>query len=485
LYNPQRPQGKKGDPATFYVPEGMQVTLQFQAPGSKNIYKWQRFNGSHWIDVSAWPAQYGGGQSYPIINASPSNVGSYRTIIQNPCLPGLQFLGEDILVILVPPLCQSEIPDRSGTFKLDKLTGTIIFERSDCTTKVPVSCVFGPSSTLDNVVSATAVTHADNWSYTFLGQSEANNPFESGERGKWRPRASYSSTAKLEQSKDKNFNAGTYKYKLFNWKYGEKSNYPGWLKVNQIDKYSPNGDPLEERNSLNIASTAKFGYKDVVPYLVAQNATYESVMFESFENEYTGGKFEDGFVKNGGVVETNGIFHSGKRSFKINGSSTITIRSFPGNSQIRNKGMQASVWAKGTINNSLELQLFDSKNVLINVDTFTWIASSGEWALYEAVLKPSEFSALSMKDVFSLKIKYTEGATIWVDDLRIQPKDAEMIAYVYDSNSLRLLTVFDDQHFGLFYQYNAEGKLVRKIIETERGMKTIQETQYNIKKTSK
>ncbi|MBL4669491.1 MAG: hypothetical protein JKY30_09555 [Flavobacteriales bacterium] len=47
------------------------------------------------------------------------------------------------------------------------------------------------------------------------------------------------------------------------------------------------------------------------------------------------------------------------------------------------------------------------------------------------------------------------------------------------------MATFDDQHFGLFYQYNAEGKLVRKLIETERGMKTVQETQYNTPKITR
>jgi len=50
---------------------------------------------------------------------------------------------------------------------------------------------------------------------------------------------------------------------------------------------------------------------------------------------------------------------------------------------------------------------------------------------------------------------------------------------VYDPRNFRLLASFDDQHFGMYYQYNAEGKLVRKLVETERGMRTVQETQYN------
>jgi hypothetical protein len=68
---------------------------------------------------------------------------------------------------------------------------------------------------------------------------------------------------------------------------------------------------------------------------------------------------------------------------------------------------------------------------------------------------------------------------LYVDDVKFQPKDAQVSCFVYDVATLRLLTQFDDQHFGVYYQYNDEGKLVRKMVETEKGMKTIQESQYN------
>jgi hypothetical protein len=81
---------------------------------------------------------------------------------------------------------------------------------------------------------------------------------------------------------------------------------------------------------------------------------------------------------------------------------------------------------------------------------------------------------------------YFKGeGSFWIDDVRVQPLDAQMNAYVYDPVTLRLLTSFDDQHFGLYYQYNAEGQLVRKLIETERGIKTVQEAQYHTPKIAR
>ncbi|MBT1706371.1 leucine-rich repeat domain-containing protein [Chryseosolibacter indicus] len=474
-YAPQKPQGLKGEPGKFYVPEGMQVTIKFKAPGdNNNYYQWERNNGAGgWNVVSP-----------QIVNASSNNVGIFHTKIMNRCLPGLEFTGANVEVLLIPPLCQSEIPAKGGVFKMDKLTGAIVFERADCNSRIPVTCVFGPASTIDNVVAAKAITHSDDWSYSYLNPSHQSNPFEGGERGKWRPKANYVYNTSLEQSNDKNFNGGTFKYKPFNWKSGEKSNYPGWVKVNQIEKYSPNGDVTEEVNALNVSSTAKFGYKETVPYLIAQNAEYQSVLFESFENLY-GDKFEDGFLNNGGIHEASGIFHSGRSSYKLSGSTSVNIRAFRVNNQFKNNGVHARIWARGNVSNSLELQLTELNNNILHTTQFTWVANSGEWSLYECYLPPAWFIAFNTEDSINLRIRHTGGNTIWIDDVRVQPKDAEIAAYVYDATNLRLLTVFDDQHFGLFYQYNAEGKLIRKIIETERGIKTVQETQYNVKAVGK
>jgi YD repeat-containing protein len=80
---------------------------------------------------------------------------------------------------------------------------------------------------------------------------------------------------------------------------------------------------------------------------------------------------------------------------------------------------------------------------------------------------------------------YSSSKAIWIDDLRVQPMDAQAMAYVYDLATLRLIASFDDQNFGLFYQYNAEGKLVRKMVETQNGLKTVTETQYHSPSTAR
>ena len=117
------------------------------------------------------------------------------------------------------------------------------------------------------------------------------------------------------------------------------------------------------------------------------------------------------------------------------------------------------------------------------------IGQSGEWTLCQATIPTSAFSTINLPVTSAIRLGFTRpaGSTlqIWVDDVRVQPAKAQVTAYVYDRATLKLLASFDDQHFGLFYQYDSEGRLVRKLVETERGRKTVQETLYNVPKVAR
>jgi hypothetical protein len=58
-----------------------------------------------------------------------------------------------------------------------------------------------------------------------------------------------------------------------------------WQLVSQVTKTSPNGEALEEKNALGIYSSARYGYHKNLPTIVGQNAQYNNLVFESFEDE--------------------------------------------------------------------------------------------------------------------------------------------------------------------------------------------------------
>lgn len=251
----------------------------------------------------------------------------------------------------------------------------------------------------------------------------------------------------------------------------------GWRWTGTITKYSPNGYPLEEINPLGIPSASRYGYENFLPVLVAQNAEYSTVHFKAYEDENIGSN---------GI--TNAFAHSGKLSKELSSSTLQTILN---NIQITQKiqdinrgGLQLKFWAYSNPNAPLNPTEFNiglaNNNATITTTPVspTFVAQVGNWKLLELVFTPSQLQAFHLTDVLELQFSYSGGIT-YIDDIRLQPRFGEMMAYVYDNLNFRLLTTFDDQHFGVFYQYDEEGMLIRKFIETERGMKLLQENQNN------
>lgn len=70
----------------------------------------------------------------------------------------------------------------------------------------------------------------------------------------------------------------------------------------------------------------------------------------------------------------------------------------------------------------------------------------------------------------------------YFDDLRINPIKGNMKSYVYDPISLKLMAELDENNYATFYEYDAEGTLVRIKKETERGVFTIKESRQSIQK---
>jgi hypothetical protein len=68
---------------------------------------------------------------------------------------------------------------------------------------------------------------------------------------------------------------------------------------------------------------------------------------------------------------------------------------------------------------------------------------------------------------------------VFFDDIRIHPFNSNMKSFVYDPVSLRLWATLDENNYATFYEYDEEGALIRVKKETEKGVKTIQESRNN------
>jgi Leucine-rich repeat (LRR) protein len=65
---------------------------------------------------------------------------------------------------------------------------------------------------------------------------------------------------------------------------------------------------------------------------------------------------------------------------------------------------------------------------------------------------------------------------VYFDDIRIHPLQGSVKSFVYDPETFKLMSELDENNYAIFYEYDNEGGLVRVKKETEKGIKTIQET---------
>lgn len=70
----------------------------------------------------------------------------------------------------------------------------------------------------------------------------------------------------------------------------------------------------------------------------------------------------------------------------------------------------------------------------------------------------------------------TTSSTVFFDDIRVQPFNANMKSFVYNSSNLRLMSELDENNYASFYEYDDDGTLARVKKETVQGVKTITET---------
>ncbi|MBL4709119.1 MAG: PKD domain-containing protein, partial [Flavobacteriales bacterium] len=95
-----------------------------------------------------------------------------------------------------------------------------------------------------------------------------------------------------------------------------------------------------------------------------------------------------------------------------------------------------------------------------------------------------------IEEVFTIPVQATSiqielvnlgSEDVYFDDIRIYPFNANLKSFVYDPISMRLTAELDENNYATFYEYDEDGNLIRVKKETERGIKTIQETIKRVK----
>jgi hypothetical protein len=404
---------------------------------------------------------YSGAQSAPQVLSAPFN---YYLLPYNPLPP------------TYPPV--TGFPPGAGGFRFT--TGSAQVLNFFC------MCLAPPNNNIDvgaslcpltrkNILKASVTKYSDDWSYPmvspWLPPFGTTNEYENATRGMWRPLETYVYNMPTRAGSDvvsgqRNYKlAGTASLILQPWIDVNTYDADLWIRSNRIQKYLPNGNAVEELDANLITSTAKYGYRGMLPYAIAKNASYDAIRFESFETVYTSGSVstvEDGVLINLGNIVSRG--HTGKIAYKIDAANPLKIS----NVGPSPKGHIIKFWLRYGNTTTCPVTVTPTTGTV----TMQFVAQTGEWTLYQGYYNNTSMT-VPVYYVFSCPLNAD------IDDIRIQPIESQMTAYVYDRNNYKVVATMDDQNFATYYQYNGEGKLVRKLLETIRGVRTVEEAEYN------
>jgi YD repeat-containing protein len=487
--------------------------IQFVAEANNSIYDWVWGDGTterRYTNTAI--------HSFPAAGSYPISV----TITKYCDVPNGQCSTVGIIkgLTIVNPLCQLPLLS-TGQWQQNTRSGAISFVPTvgSCLPVASLECLgedITPNATKDtidvpHVVAATATAFSDQLPVTLPANVTAPNPYLGGQ---WRttPQASYSFKTSLTPD-SRNYSAGTFWLRPFDWESSLRARPAAWLTAAVTEQISPQGDVLQERDPLGIPSAAKFGYgktaagtsAQILPYLQAHNAEYATVFFESFENQYGNRDYKTGeeglvfpapFVSvvtcNDQTTTCPAYAHTGNACAYL--YEEMSLLPIPLTTQLNASGLLIKAWINPNRDPTRPAPpLSDLSGIRIELKNLTAGTSItfpfdpkirvGDWILFEAQVPMNTSNAtigqLLLPKIINVSALGGINARVLIDDIRVQPADAQMTTYVYDPVSLRLVASFDDQHFALRYQYNAEGKLIRKQAETERGLKTLQETHYH------
>ncbi|SIN69196.1 hypothetical protein [Chitinophaga niabensis] len=386
-------------------------------------------------------------------------------------------------------------------------------------------------NTIRDTVIVTAATYS---SICYSAVTDTSvNPYAYGLLGNWRPARAYvyyGARKESDPSQGTNIRKdGEYADFMAFWKKqteGWKPQYDTtrWVWNATSTLFNKKGYELENKDPLNRYNAAIYGYDNTVPVAMVQNSRYREAAFEGFEDyDFKAASCEENcspdrrfdFSSYLGRIDSTEK-HSGRYSIRIPAGDTIHLKvgvtatdTDPGN-PLFNKGSNAcapgvevlksvkatpamllpsftplagkkvliSAWVKET--QDCNCASYESNKMLIiannaGVGTPTHAKPAGAiiegWQRYEQVVDlPLNTTELA------IKLISTGTSTVYFDDIRVHPYNANMKSFVFDAVTLRMMAELDENNYATFFEYDDDGTLTRVKKETERGIKTIKET---------
>lgn len=308
----------------------------------------------------------------------------------------------------------------------------------------------------------------------------------------------------------------------------------GWINSVSSTGYAFSGQQTESVDVLGRYSAAQFAHGNALAVAVGANTSANDMAFESMEERiaslnlsckqgdqcsHAGDPFHIRTAllnAPSAVAVTSSEAHSGKAALQVTASFETDIPlnyplsgnlySYDGNGSVLmnsaglnwgfapymsgGKEYLMSVWVKDVQANragntpvfNIEMTVPQTGTVL-HTTTQSWGPVVDGWRKYEVRLK-KEGTSLTRGTTVRFRFVNGSGHTIYLDDIRFHPLDAQIRSFVYDMQNFRLMGILDENNYAQFYEYDSEGALVRVKKETEKGVQTIQENRNGIRITN-
>lgn len=360
------------------------------------------------------------------------------------------------------------------------------------------------------------------------------NPYVYGISGNWRPAKSYvyyASRKETDPMQDVSIqtsgtiNAFAPFWAVQNNKVVPQYNEAKWVWNAASTLFNQKGFEVENKDPLGRYNAGLYGYNNTLPVAVIQNSRYRESAFDGFEDYNMDLGLCDTSCTSGRNFDFSGFAakidstqkHTGKYSIRVDPANPVGVsanlvsadndvfsvtvnkiadRCAPGVqvlkdikvdtntvlpvfSPLNGKTVLISAWVKEAqdctapayANCQIGITLEDGQPNPPSVIA----APSGNiiegWQRIEKVVTLPE----NATRIF-INFQAKNSATVYFDDVRIHPYNANMKSFVYNPLNLRLMAELDENNYATFYEYDDDGTLIRLKKETERGIKTIKET---------
>ncbi len=360
------------------------------------------------------------------------------------------------------------------------------------------------------------------------------NPYVTGALGNWRANKSYTYFARRAESDPTTATNirrnGTFKDFATFWSFQDSVLHPHydstrWVWNSELTLFNRKGLEIENKDPLGRYNAGLYGYQLTMPVAVVQNSRYRESAFEGFEDygfstrncdiRCAAARHIDFSSYLSSIVTTEK--HSGKSSLRVSpsGQAGLNFSLAPISADTALARLDFTLTEAACIGMTLD-HVKTSNKVLLPTFAPTpgrrmvisaWVkedqdckcASYTSNQIVVALLIPNQspvnyifkpsgsiiegwqrcegvFDIPANASTMTVSLRATGSTTVYFDDLRIHPFNANMKSFVFHPVNLRLMAELDENNYATFYEYDDDGTLVRLKKETERGIKTIKET---------